>query len=75
MPSLKWFYMNNGYFTEASVHIFLTILSISTKLYTNLENSQSFQIMQVKLMTFDLIQGHVIQYGSRIHFQSAKINL
>ena len=46
---------------------------ISTKLYTNLVNSQSFQIIQVKLMTFDLLQGHMIQYGHQTLFQSTKI--
>ena len=48
---------------------------ISTKLYTNLVNSQSFQIIQVTLMTFDLLQGHVIQYGHQTPFQSAKISI
>ena len=48
---------------------------ISTKLYTNLVNSQSFQIIQVKLMTFDLLQGHMIQYGHQTLFQSAKISM
>ena len=45
---------------------------ISTKLDTNLENSQNFQIIQVKLMIFDLLQGHVIQYGGQTLFQGAK---
>ena len=48
---------------------------ISTKLYTNLGNSQNFQIIQVKLMTFDLLQGHVIQYGHQTLFQGAKISM
>ena len=47
---------------------------ISTKLYTNLVNSQSFQIIQVNFMTFDL-QGHMIQYGHQTLFQSAKISI
>ena len=48
---------------------------ISTKLYTNLVNSQSFHIIQVKLMTIDLLQGHVIQYGRQTLFQGAKISM
>ena len=43
-----------------SVHIFLTMQYISTKLYTNLVNSQRFESRQVQLMTFDLLQGHMI---------------
>ena len=31
--------------------------------------------MAVELMTFDLVQGHVIQYARLIHFQCAKINI
>ena len=48
---------------------------ISTKLYKTLVNSQGFQTIQVKLMTFDLLQGHVIQYGHQTLFQSAKISM
>ena len=58
-----------------SVHIFITMQYISTKLYTNLVNSQSFQIIWVKLMTFDLLQGPVIQYGRQTLFQHAKISI
>ena len=48
---------------------------ILTKLYTNLVNSHSFQVIQVKLMTFDPLQGHVIQYGRQTLFQGAKISV
>ena len=48
---------------------------ISTKLYTKLVNSQTFQIIQVKLMTFDLLPGHVIQYGRQTLFQGVKISM
>ena len=36
---------------------------------------QSNQIIQVKFMTFDLLQGHVIQYGHQILFQGAIISM
>ena len=36
---------------------------------------QSFQIVQVKLMTFDLLQGHVFQCGRQTLFQGAKISM
>ena len=65
--------MTKGYFTE--VYKSLAIQYISSKLYTNLVNSQSFKIKQVKLITFDLVQSHVIQCGRQILFQSAKINI
>ena len=58
-----------------SVHIFITMLYISTKLYTNLVNSQSFQMLQVKLITVDLLQGHVIQYGCQTLFEGSKISM
>ena len=48
---------------------------ISTKFYTNLVNSQGYQIIRVKLMNFDLPQGHVIQYGRQTLFQGAKISM
>ena len=31
--------------------------------------------IQIEWMTFDLLQGHVIQYGPQTHFQSAKISM
>ena len=55
--------------------IFITMQYISSKLYKNLVNSQTFQIIQVKIMTLDLFQGNMIQYGCQTHFQSAKISM
>ena len=37
--------------------------------------SQSFQIVQVKLMTFVPLQGHVIQYGCQTLFLGTKISV
>ena len=72
MPRQKWFYMNKGNFTE--VYTPLLPSNIFQPNFTqNLENSQSFQIVQVKLMTIDLAQGHISNMATKSSFKVPKL--